>query len=293
MQSRLSIKKTGPYILWYLIVGAGAVLMLLPFWWMLISACRPEHQIFSRTISLVPAQITFEHFKTAWIEADFGQYFLNSTLVACIQTIASVICASMAAFAFARLSFEGDRILFVLLLSTLMIPGQVTLIPLFLLLKHIPLAGGNNIYGMGGIGWLDSYWGLIVPGFLDVGSIFLLRQFFLSIPKDIDDAALIDGCSDFQIYSQIILPLSKPALLTVALFRFQDSWNAFLWPLIIVNRDSMRTLQVGLTAFQQEHTIQIAPLMAGTVITVMPIIILFLFTQRYFVQGIAQTGIKS
>ena len=199
----------------------------------------------------------------------------------------------MAAFAFARLSFEGDRILFVLLLSTLMIPGQVTLIPLFLLLKHIPLAGGNNIYGMGGIGWLDSYWGLIVPGFLDVGSIFLLRQFFLSIPKDIDDAALIDGCSDFQIYSQIILPLSKPALLTVALFRFQDSWNAFLWPLIIVNRDSMRTLQVGLTAFQQEHTIQIAPLMAGTVITVMPIIILFLFTQRYFVQGIAQTGIKS
>ncbi len=119
MRKILLIKRIGPYVLWYLILGTGAVLMLLPFWWMLISAFRPEHQIFSRSISLIPSEITYEHFKTAWVEADFGQYFLNSTLVACVQTIGSVVCASMAAFAFSRLSFRGDRVLFIILLSTL------------------------------------------------------------------------------------------------------------------------------------------------------------------------------
>jgi len=174
----------------------------------------------------------------------------------------------------------------------MMVPGQVTMVPVFILLKRWPFMGGNDWLGIGGHGLLNSYTGLILPGAVGAFGIFLLRQFFMTLPRDLEDAARIDGCSEIGIYWRIILPLSAPALATLGIFTFTAAWNEFLWPLLIMSKDSMKTLQIGLQVFQTQYTTRWDLLMAGTVVVTLPVLVIFLLGQRYFTRGIALSGMK-
>jgi len=214
-----------------------------------------------------------------WGVASFANYFLNSWIVAGIGTIVVLFFGSLAGFAFAKYEFPARDIIFMILLTTLMIPGQVTLIPVFLIVKTL--------------GWLNSYPGLIVPGLANVFALFLMRQFMQTIPNDLLDAARIDGCSEFRTYGQIILPLAKPIIATLGIFVFMGYWNDLFWPLIITSQDKMKTLQLGLSLLKTGYgTTRWNILMAGTTLGSVPIIIVFLFLQRFFIQGIALTGLK-
>jgi len=280
------------HLLLYLSLTLGAALMLLPFWWMVVTAVKPEAEIFQFPPRLWPSAWKWENFARALSAAPFGVYFLNTLVYAAAITLSHLLLCSMAAYAFARLRFPGRDPLFLLVLATMMIPGQVTMIPVFLIVKHMPLAGGNDLFGVGGTGWLNTYAGLIVPGAVSAFGIFLLRQFFLSLPTELEDAARIDGCTEAGIYRRIILPLSKPALATLAIFSFTGAWNEFLWPLLVTSKESMKTLQIGLQVFQSQYTTKWDLLMAGTVLATLPVLILFLVFQRYFTQGIALSGMK-
>jgi multiple sugar transport system permease protein len=265
-------------VLVYVPLAIGAVGILLPFIWMVATSLKTEGQIFSNPAQLLPSQPTVQAYIDVWRRIPFGRFFINSVIFAGSVTIVSLFLDSMAAYAFARLRFKGRDILFWVVLATLMVPFQITLIPLFLTVFHL--------------GWLDTYQGLIVPRATNAFGIFLLRQFFLTLPPELDDAARIDGAGEFRIYWQIILPLSLPALATLAVFHFMYNWNDFLWPLIITSSPEMRTLPAGLTLFMGNYVIEHSVLMAGATISLLPLAIAFVFLQRYFVRGVAMTGLK-
>jgi len=263
----------------YIIVVSGAVLMITPFLWMVSTAIKSESQIFAWPPQWIPIPAHFENFVKMWGVASFANYFLNSWIVAGIGTIVVLFFGSLAGFAFAKYEFPARDIIFMIILTTLMIPGQVTLIPVFLIVKTL--------------GWLNSYPGLIVPGLANVFALFLMRQFMQTIPNDLLDAARIDGCSEFRIYGQIILPLAKPIIATLGIFVFMGYWNDLFWPLIIISQDKMKTLQLGLSLLKTGYgTTRWNILMAGTTLGSVPIIIVFLFLQKFFIQGIALTGLK-
>nr|WP_246210921.1 carbohydrate ABC transporter permease [Phytoactinopolyspora alkaliphila] len=198
----------------------------------------------------------------------------------------------MAGYALARIPFRGRELIFLGFIAMLMIPTYTKIVPQFLLVKFMPLFGGNDILGQGGSGWLNTWWALLIPGGLSPFAIFLFRQFYLSLPRELEEAARLDGLGEFRIWGQVYTPLVKPAIATVALLTFQDSWNNFLWPLLVTTRDDLRVIQVGLAVFQQEGTTQWAYLMAGTTLATIPMVVLFLVAQRYFIQGFATAGIK-
>jgi multiple sugar transport system permease protein len=276
----------------HLLLAAGALTMVLPFLWMLSTSLKPESQIFRFPPVWVPDSWRWVNYQEAMSAAPFGRYFLNTVIYAGAVTLSNLLFCSMAAYAFARLQFRGRNVLFLLVLGTMMIPGQVTMVPVFIMLKHWPLVGGNNLVGSGGHGLLNTYPGLVLPAAVGAFGIFLLRQFFMTLPRELEDAARIDGCSEAGIYWRIILPLSKPALATLGIFTFTAAWNEFLWPLLIMSKDSMKTLQVGLQVFQTQYTTRWDLLMAGTVVVTLPVLIIFLFGQRYFTRGIALSGMK-
>ena len=276
----------------HLLLAAGAVTMILPFLWMLSTSLKPESQIFRFPPVWIPGNWEWRNYRAAMEAAPFGRYFLNTAIFATAATISNLLFCSMAAYAFARLRFRGRDVLFILVLGTMMIPGQVTMVPVFIMLKHWPLAGGNDLLGAGGHGLLNSFTGLVLPGAVGAFGIFLLRQFFTTLPCELEDAARIDGCSEAGIYWRIILPLSRPALATLGIFTFTAAWNEFLWPLLIMSKDSMKTLQVGLQVFQTQYVTRWDLLMAGTVVVTIPVLIIFLAGQRYFTKGIALSGIK-
>jgi multiple sugar transport system permease protein len=258
------------------VIGAG--LVLLPFIWMVATSFKTEGQIFSNPGQLLPSHPTVQPYIDVWRRIPFGRFFINSVIFAGSVTVVSLFLDSMAAYAFARLRFRGRDILFWVVLVTLMVPFQITLIPLFLTVFHL--------------GWLDTYQGLIVPRATNAFGIFLLRQFFLTLPPELDDAARIDGAGEFRIYWQIILPLSLPALATLAVFHFMYNWNDFLWPLVITSSPEMRTLPAGLTLFMGNYVIEHSILMAGATITLLPLAIAFALLQRFFVRGVAMTGLR-
>jgi multiple sugar transport system permease protein len=266
--------------------------MLIPFVWMLFTSFKPQEEIFKMPPIIFTTHYTFEHFIKALTRGNFTIYFENSLIVSILTTVLTVLVTSLAGYAFARLQWRLREEVFMVVLAVMMLPGLIALIPTFLIVKATPFAGGNNWLGVGGTGWLDSYPGLIIPSVGGGFYVFLLRQFFLTLPKELEDAGRIDGCDEFAIFWRIILPLCKPVLAVVALFSFQASWNDFLWPLVIVQSDRLRTVQLGLTLFQSQHRVDWGVLMAGTAIASLPTILLFLAFQRYFVQGIALTGIK-
>jgi multiple sugar transport system permease protein len=226
----------------------------------------------------IPERITLENFVNAFEAAPFGRYYANSVFVAVAVTVGQLITCSMAAYAFARLHFPGRDILFYLFLGTMMIPGQVTMIPAFMVLHWL--------------GWIDTYYALIVPGLASAFGTFLLRQFFLTIPRDLEDAASLDGCSRFGILWRIILPLARPALATLAVFTFMGVFNDFLWALVVVSSEEMKTVQLGLAIFRDRYQTDWGQLMAASVTATLPILIVFFFAQRYFIRGITLSGMK-
>jgi len=262
----------------YLLLFAGCAIMLLPFFWMLTTSFKDPSEVLKMPPQWFPKVWHWDNYVKAMRVAPFGRYFFNSFFMAITTTIGEVITTVLAAFAFAKMRFFGKNVLFAALLGTLMIPGQMLLIP--------------NYVTMYKLNWLDKYQALIIPWLASVFGIFLLRQFFRSIPDELQDAARIDGCSRFRFLWQIVVPLSRPAIMTVALLKFLGSWNAFLWVLIMTNRESMRTVPVGLTLFSSEVGTAYEQLMAASVLAIIPILILFFFTQKQFIQGVARTGIK-
>ncbi len=276
----------------YLLLSITAISMLVPFVWMVLTSLKPSAEIFRMPPVIFTTNYTVAHYVRALTRGNFNIYFQNSLIVSGATTVLNVLISAMAGYAFARLQWRLREAVFMIVLSVMMLPGLIALIPTFLIVKATPFAGGNNWLGQGGTGWLDSYPGLIFP-FLGGGFyVFLLRQFFLTLPKELEDAARIDGCSEFAIFWRIILPLSKAVLAVVAIFTFQSSWNDFLWALVIVQSDRMRTVQLGLTLFRSQNRIDWGVLMAGTTIATFPTVLLFLLAQQYFVRGIALTGIK-
>jgi len=253
--------------------------MLFPFLWMVSTSLKPEDEVFAWPPRLLPWPPVWSNYQAAWAIAPFGRYFLNTALVAVLVTGVSLVLNSLAAYAFARLRFRGRDVLFLLLLGTMMIPFQVTMIPTFLILEQL--------------GWLDSYLGLTVPGFAGAFGIFMLRQFMLSIPEDLLDAARIDGCSEFGVYAGIVMPLTKPALATLAIFTFMGAWNDFILPLMVVKSDEMRTLTLAVAALSSGLYVMSFPLMmAAATFVILPVLVAFLFAQRSFTRSIVLGGFK-
>jgi multiple sugar transport system permease protein len=260
----------------YLALTLGSCWALFPFLWMISTSLKSDSEVLIYPPVWFPSPPIWENYPAVLQLVPFGRFLVNTIIVAVSVTLLELVTSSFAAYAFARLRFPGRDKLFLLYLGTLMIPGQVTIIPNFLLMSWL--------------GWVDSYLALIVPAAFSAFGTFLLRQFFLSIPPELEQAARIDGCSYFGIYRHIILPLSGPALATLSVFAFMTQWNAFLWPLIVTNKETMRTLTVGIRYFGDEAAGQFNYLMAGTVMSIIPILIVFLLLQRYFVRGVALTG---
>ncbi len=252
----------------------GTIIMVSPFVVMLVVSLVPTQAFLARNFS--PANFSPANYIYTFEQVPFGRYYVNSIIVTVTVTILQITIASLAAFAFARLRFRGREALFLLYLSTLMIPFPVTLIPNFLIIKSL--------------GWYDTLIALIVPSLFSVFSTFLLRQYYRGIPIDLDEAARMDGASSLRIWSQVIVPLSGPVLATLAIFVFQGTWNEFLWPLVVTTSDNVRTIPVGLAAFVGQYSTAWGPLMAGSVIALLPVLIIYVLGQNWFVKGITLSG---
>lgn len=262
----------------HILVYALAFLVLAPFIWMILTSFKDMSEIYVYPPKWLPTTFNFENYVNAFSAAPFGRYYFNSVLVALTVTIGQLITCSLAAFAFARLKFWGRDVLFFIFLGTMMIPYNVTMIPSFMVLYWL--------------GWIDSYYALIVPGLASAFGTFLLRQFFITIPRELEEAAYIDGATRLQVLRRIIIPLAKPALATLAIFTFMGAFNDFIWALIVVNSEEMRTVQLGLAIFRDRYLTQWDLLMAGSVTAVLPILIVFFFAQKYFIKGITLSGLK-
>ena len=262
----------------FIVLVAFAAGMILPFVWMVLTAFKPESTIVKFPPQLWPTSWTLDNITNIWQRVPFGRFFLNSITFAGGVTLVSLFFDSMMAFALARLRFPGRDVIFLLVLIALMIPFQVIFIPLFVTVHDL--------------GLLDTYGGLIIPRATNAFGIFMLRQFFMSLPRELDEAARIDGAGEFYIYSRIILPLSRPAIATLAVFHFMYNWNDFLWPMLITSSTEMRTLPAGLALFMGQHVVEYGVIMAGAAMALAPLFIAFLFAQKYFVNGIALSGLK-
>lgn len=267
----------------YLILLSGAVIAIIPFFWMISTSFMTLGETINRY--WLPQSPQVENYIEAWTEARFAKYFVNSVIIT-FTTMAGLLTTSiLAGYAFARIKFFGRDVIFAILLATMMIPESVTMIPNFLVIRGdvFPLPGGS---------WLNTLPALTVPFMANVFSIFLLRQFFAQIPNDLWDAARIDGAGHARFLLQVVLPISKAPVMTVLIFGFIGSWNAFLWPLLVTTTAEWRPMMVGLWTFVNEAGPKTHLLMAGAVITVIPILILYFFTQKQFTEGIATTGLK-
>ncbi|HZG55694.1 carbohydrate ABC transporter permease [Paenibacillus sp.] len=263
----------------YALLAAGSALFLLPFFWMVSTSLKNEAGLFHIPPQWIPSEAQWSNYEAAVQSFPFLQYAWNTTFLTAVSMFGSVLSSSIVAYAFARLRFPGRTFWFVLLLATMMLPSQVTMIPLFILFKQL--------------GWIDTYLPLTVPFFFGGAFyIFLLRQFFLTIPRELSEAAKIDGCPEFFIFLRIFLPLSKPALATLAIFTFMLTWNDFLGPLIYLNDPDKFTLALGLRSFQMQYGTRWNVMMAASIIVMLPTIVLFFTCQRYFIEGITLTGVK-
>lgn len=252
--------------------------MLLPFLWMLSTSLKADAYVLAFPPQILPTEPTWASYQKLGELFPMTRLFVNSVVAALITTGGQLLTSSLAAYAFARIEFRGRNALFLLYLATLMIPFQVTITPLFILMRLLH--------------WLNSYQGLILPGISSAFGVFLLRQAFLSIPRELEEAALMDGASPWVLYRQIVLPLARPALATLAIFAFMNSWNSFLWPLFVLRDEALMTLPVGLATLHGRWLTQWNLVMAGAVITVLPMLVVYLFAQRYFEQGVVLSGLK-
>jgi len=275
-------KKTRVFIghfIAHIVLIMGSIVFFFPFFWLLTSSLKLERQMFLYPPKLIPNPIVWNNYVRMVTYLPFFSFLRNTVYVTVLCVIGSVLSSSLVAYPFARLRWSGRNVLFIVLLSTMMLPPQVTLIPQYLIFKYL--------------GWLDTLKPLWVWSFFGVPFyIFLLRQFYMTIPYELEDAAKIDGCSYFGIYWRILLPLIKPALATVAIFSFMGAWNNFIGPLVYINSVNKMTLALGLNLFRNQFGGEWALLMAAATSMTLPVVILFFFCQRYFIQGITLTGLK-
>ncbi|GAA3407348.1 carbohydrate ABC transporter permease [Paenibacillus hodogayensis] len=253
--------------------------MMFPFLWMFLGSLKMPDEIFSGDILTLPRTWQWSNYIDAWQRAPFGRFFLNSLAISVATVIGQLITCSLAAYAFACVSFKGKQALFLIFIATTMIPFESTMIPSYLVIKSL--------------GLINTHLAMILPALTSVFGIFLLRQFYLTIPRDLLDAAKIDGCSHFGILLRIVLPISKTIAATLSLFAFINSWNSYLWPLLVTNTTQMRTVQIGLSYMvDKELGTQWPQLLAASTFVIMPILLLFLFLQKYFVRGMITSGLK-
>jgi ABC-type glycerol-3-phosphate transport system permease component len=269
-----------PALQWiaFLIVLFGAVVMLMPVLWMVSTSLKPLNRVFELPIQWIPRPPKWDNYPTAWNRFDFTRYFVNSFIVSIAVTVLNVLLAGFAGYSLAKYRYFGQRALFIAILSTLMLPIEVLMVPTFLIVKDL--------------GWLNTYQGLIIPVVADAFGIFLMRQFMLHLPDSLIEAARIDGASEPGIYFRIVLPLIWPAVLTLAIFTWRETWDAFVWPFIIITEDRLRTVPIGLQRFQEEYVTTYNEVMAISAIAMIPLMLLFLFFQRAFIRGIALSGLK-
>jgi multiple sugar transport system permease protein len=260
----------------YFVLIVGAIIAAFPFVWMVLTSLKSYQETALRV--WLPSQLLFSNYPQAWNQAPFARYFFNTTVVATATVAGVVFTSTLAAYAFARMEFFGKRVLFIIFLTTLMIPFEILMIPDFVIITRL--------------GWANTYAALIVPWTASAFQIFLLRQFFATIPKDLYDAAVLDGADHLAFLRLVVIPLSRPALVTVMLFSFLGSWKALVWPLIVTKSETMRTLELGLSSYVQEAGTQTQLLMAAAVFTIAPIIVLYFLGQKQFIEGIATSGLK-
>ena len=273
-----------PFSPWHLVLVPATIILIFPFFWMLVTSVETPSEALRFPPDLTPHVLRFSNYSAALHAAPFGRFFLNSTLVALTTVITNLAFCAGAGYAFARFRFLGRGLLFVLMMATLMVPFQVTMIPQFIIVKWI----GVNLLAGAGIGHIGS---LIVPNAATAFGVFFLRQFFRTLPIEYEEAARVDGASRLTVLVRIVLPLAAPALATLAALTFLDSWNNFLWPLIAITNQGEMTLPLGLATFQGAHSTEWTLLMAGNMMSLIPMLIVFLFAQRYFVRSVAATGL--
>lgn len=263
----------------YLTLSLGAFISVFPYLWAVLTSLKPENEVFTARFLSLPSHFEWSNYVHVFEQVNMGRYLINTVIVAVASVLGQLIFGSMAAYGFSRFEFKGKNFIFMLYLSTLMIPNIVTLIPLFIMMKYL--------------GWINTYYALIAPTVLGTPvGIFLLRQFFLTIPVEIEEAARMDGAGAIRVFVQIILPLSKPILATLAIITFVSSWNNFLWPLIVTNTDSMKLVSVGIASFQFQMGAEWNYMMAASTIALLPLVILFLLFQRRIIESIQLTGLK-
>ena len=275
---RLDARPWPATVLLYALLLLCTVITLLPYAWMLSSSFKPTVEIFSGTAQLIPSHPILDNYINAVTRQPVARAIFNSILVAGIETFAVVVTSVFTAYPFARLKFPGRDILFMLILGTMMIPSQVTMIPTFILMKWF--------------GWIDSYQGLIVPRIMAPLGIFLMRQFLQSLPKELEEAARIDGCSRLKTLTHVLLPLTGPAVATLAIFTFTASWNEFFWPLLVVQSTEMWTIQLLIAQLKAAEATDWGMVMAIVSLSVLPTVLIYVMLQRYFVKGIAMSGLK-
>lgn len=261
----------------YVVLIVGALIMVFPFVWTVVTSITPGATL-TTTPSLIPDNPSFSPYLELFDRVPFARVIANSLLIAVVSTLLQLVTSAMAAYVFSRMPFRGRGAIFVLYLATMMIPFQVLIVPLFAEMKTL--------------GLINTYWGAILPTIASAFGVFLLRQAMNTVPHDLDQAATLDGAGHFRIFWVIVLPLVRPALATLAVFAFLNTWNSFLWPLIILRDPLMQTLPVALSTLQGQYSTQWDVLMAGSVISIIPMFALYVFAQKYIVQGVAGTGLK-
>lgn len=259
-------------------LALAVAVALLPFTWMLSASFRPRGDLIANPTTLIPGEFTWQNYLAVWQQIPFARQLGNTVVFAGTVAVVSVLLDAMAGYALARFSFPGRGVVLVVVIAMLMLPPQVTLIPIYGVLVDL--------------GWVNTFQGLIVPRAADAFGIFFMRQFFLALPTDLEDAGRVDGASELRIFARVMLPLTWPAMLTIGLFNLLNNWNDLLWPLVVTTQTEMRTLPAGLALFKGEHVSDYGLLMAGSVLALLPMLVLFFVVQRRFIEGIATTGIK-
>lgn len=252
--------------------------MLVPFFWTLFSSLKYDREIFEYPIKWIPEVLRWSNYEEVWTRVNFLTYYLNTIKLSLIVTIGQVVTCSLAAYSFAKMDYPGRDKIFLCYLATMMVPWHAIMIPQFIIIKNL--------------GFYDSHWSIILMNLFSAFGVFLLRQFMLGIPMELSEAARIDGCGELKIYSQIIMPMCKPGLATLVVFTFNFMWNDYMGPMIYLNTDKLKTIQIGLAAFRTEYGAEYGLIMAGTVCSLLPMVLIYCVAQKYLIEGIAFSGLK-
>ena len=262
---------------WLLLV-VGALVVAFPLYWMFATAVRPKKEIFGGGLDLVPSTFVWSNFSDAWNKLPWDQFYINSIAIVAIAVPVTVFINLLAGYTFAKYKFPGRDILFLLMISTLMIPIQVIMVPEFLIVAKL--------------GWVNTWWGVLVPRAAEAFGLFMVRQFMVSIPDELIEAARLDGAGEFTIFRRVVLPLSWPVIAVLSIFTFMWRWNDFAWPLVVLQEQSAYTVPLGLNLMQGQYFTDWTGLMSMSLLSIIPMMLVFIFFQRYFIQGIASTGLK-